>query len=174
MAEYFWLGPSLGIPDRKAFNTLRKFPVGSKSNSTNKLEIPEIALEMVREAKLPRSRYNAALNYLASMDLHFQQATNCLKENGYYALVIGNSQTKDGMLPVHNCLIRLAEVHNLQLDKAFGYRIRRHYMKFPRKGRGGIILIDWILVFKKSNKRSLTSKNLPLTWVKLKESAVAN
>ena len=31
MLEYFWLGPLLGVPDRKAFNALRRRPIGAKN-----------------------------------------------------------------------------------------------------------------------------------------------
>ena len=30
MLEYFWLGPLLGVPDRRSFNALRRRPVGAK------------------------------------------------------------------------------------------------------------------------------------------------
>src|SRR5204862_501927 len=30
MVEYFWLGPLLGVPDRRAFNAVRRRPIGPK------------------------------------------------------------------------------------------------------------------------------------------------
>ena len=56
---------------------------------------------------------------------------------------------RSDMVPLHDALVRLAAGAGLHLERAFGYRIRRHYMKFPRQGRGGIILLDWVLVFRR-------------------------
>lgn len=53
------------------------------------------------------------------------------------------------MLCLHDGLIALASDAGLHIEHAFGYRIRRHYMKFPRKGRGGIILVDWVITLRK-------------------------
>ena len=61
----------------------------------------------------------------------------------------------------------------LTLERAFGYRIRRHYMKFPRRGRGGIILIDWVLVFRKGASAGAPAA-LPRHWVTLAPGAVAH
>jgi hypothetical protein len=77
------------------------------------------------------------------------------------------------MVPLHDALVRLAAAAGLSLERAFGYRIRRHYMKFPRHGRGGIILIDWILVFRKGSSAE-TPGPLPLHWVTLAPEAVAH
>jgi hypothetical protein len=110
------------------------------------------------------------------MNNHFSEAYRILKNNGYYVFVIGNSQTANELLPVHDCLIRLAVDSGFILLKAFGLRIRRHYMKFPRKGRGGIIVMDWIIVLKKSNSSQMNfyPPRLPLPWFTLDEDQVAH
>ena len=46
-------------------------------------------------------------------------------------------------------------------------------MKFPRNGRGGIILIDWVLVLRKQTSRRKID-TLPLRWVTLAPNAVAH
>lgn len=78
------------------------------------------------------------------------------------------------MVPIHDALIRLAAESGLEIERAFGYRVRRHYMKFPRKGRGGIILIDWVLVLRKVDRPIGTPRRLPLLWAMLPSGAVAN
>jgi hypothetical protein len=77
------------------------------------------------------------------------------------------------VVPLHESLVRLAEAAGLSLERAFGYRIRRHYMKFPRNGRGGIILIDWVLVLRKQASDDGPGP-LPLHWVTLAPTAVAH
>ena len=107
------------------------------------------------------------------MGRHFVEVSRSLADDGRYVLVIGNSQSLTGVLPVHEALMRQAAEAGLTLERSFGYRIRRHYMKFPRGGRGGIILIDWVLVLRKA--RTLTpGVALPLPWVTLAPHAVAH
>jgi len=63
----------------------------------------------------------------------------------------------------------------LHLEKAFAYRIRRHYMKFPRKGRGGIILMDWVITLKKTDTALMEVEDrLPLPQVTIGADEVAN
>lgn len=174
MAEYFWLGPRLGIANRKEFNLRRKEPVGAKNPVQTRPELPSAVAQIVKEAQLAPERNKAAVGYLTGMHQHMREAASVLKTGAYYVMVVGNSQTKEGILPVHDCLVALAAHEGLHLDKAFGYRIRRHYMKFPRKGRGGIILIDWILVFRKDQRAQQQHQALPLPWAALHNDAVAH
>lgn len=161
MLEYFWLGPLLGVESRKQFNEMRKRSLGSKNPST-KTEVPPAAISsMVCPTEIPSYRRSAVLSYFHSMEEHFKEASRVLKTNGRYVLVIGNSQSQNGIMPVHDCLTKLAAQFDLRLEKAFAYRIRRHYMKFPRKGRGGIILMDWIIILKKT-KKNLDNESQPL------------
>jgi hypothetical protein len=97
-----------------------------------------------------------------------------MKHEARYILIIGNSQTKKGTLPIHDSLIRLAANAGLAFEKAFAYRIRRHYMKFPRKGRGGIITMDWVIVLRKSDGRVSYPERLPLPVFTLRGDEVAN
>lgn len=174
MAEYFWLGPRLGIANRKEFNARRKEPVGAKNPSQKRPNLPLEVARLVAQAQLSPERNKAAIGYLTGMHQHMREAATVLKPSAYYVMVVGNSQTKEGILPVHDCLVALAAHEGLHLDKAFGYRIRRHYMKFPRKGRGGIILIDWVLVFQKKYQMTLNYEPLPLPWAALHNDAVAH
>src|SRR5581483_3854312 len=147
MLEYFWLGPLLGVPDRRSFNALRRRPVGAKHPAEP--EAPPAALhDLVVLDALPPARRAAATTYFALMERHLAEMARVLKPGARYVFVVGNSQTRLDMVPLHDALVRLAAGAGLGLERAFGYRIRRHYMKFPRAGRGGIILIDWVLVFR--------------------------
>src|SRR4051812_19198123 len=107
------------------------------------------------------------------MRAHFKEAARVLKPEAEYVLVIGNSASRGDLLPVHDCLVALARHEGLQLFHAFGYRIRRHYMKFPRAGRGGIILVDWVITLKKTSRR-YSRDTLPLLSLKLKANEVAH
>jgi DNA methylase len=172
MVEYFWLGPLLGVPDRRAFNALRRRPVGAKHPAEVALLPPSLSGLVPLDA-MPPGRRAAATTYFALMERHFAALAGGLRDGGRYVFVVGNSQTLAGAVPLHDALVRLAGDAGLTLERAFGYRIRRHYMKFPRRGRGGIILIDWVLVFAKRPAGG-PAPPLPLHWLTLAPDAVAH
>jgi DNA modification methylase len=172
MLEYFWLGPLLGVPTRRAFNERRKEYMGARSPRELAASIPkEVAGPAWNSLPLPRRR--AAAAYFEGMRLHFNEMARVCKKEARYVLIVGNSQSQVGAFPVHDSLIRIAASAGWAVEKAFGYRIRRHYMKFPRRGRGGIILIDWVVVLSRTESDSMP-KPLPLRWTTLPPHAVAH
>lgn len=172
MLEYFWLGPSFGVHDRRQFNSLRRAPIGAKNPHSEK-ELPQSIRPFVDLSTIPDYRQKAISSYFALMEAHFSEAARVLKDEGRYVLVIGNSATIADTLRVHDCLIKLAGQFGLQLEHAFGYRIRRHYMKFPRKGRGGIILMDWVITLQKTMRARRFSR-LPLPQLRMGVDEVAH
>lgn len=174
MVEYFWLGPMLGVPTRRTFNARRRDHLGAKTPATALVDSPLAVRELVATAGVSEARRRAAYAYFGGMAEHFQEASRVLRAGGRYVLVVGNSQTRAAILPVHDGLVRLAADAGLILEKAFGYRVRRHYMKFPRAGRGGIILIDWVIVLRKRAGAAEHPGRLPLPWITLGVDAVAH
>lgn len=175
MLEYFWLGPILGIRTRKEFNEMRRKSVGAK-NPSEKCDVPPAAIKsMVCQEKIPSYRRAAVIKYFYEMEKHFKEASRVLKPEARYILVVGNSQSSNGIMPVHDCLTRLAAQFGLKIEKAFAYRIRRHYMKFPRKGRGGIILMDWVIILQKTNNiLNYEGQVLPIPDISIGENEVAH
>ena len=175
MLEYFWLGPLLGVPDRKTFNHMRRSPTGAKNPlDRNPAHLPRCLADLISEKDIPASRISATRTYCASMAQHFKSAAKVMKKNAHYVLVIGNSKTGKGVLPIHDSLIRLAADAGFAFQKAFAYRIRRHYMKFPRAGRGGIITMDWVIVLKNAGEGGRYPDRLPLPDFTLRADEVAN
>lgn len=175
MLEYFWLGSLLGVPDRNTFNQMRRSPTGSKNPlDRNRNHLPHCLDDLISEKDIPPSRISAARAYCTSMAQHFLSAAKIMKRNAHYILVVGNCQSGNGILPIHDSLIRLAADAGFAFQKAFAYRIRRHYMKFPRAGRGGIITMDWIIVLKNTQKRVCYPDRLPLPTFTLRGDEVAN
>ncbi len=175
MLEYFWLGPKLGVPSRAQYNLRRRMPIGAKKPSLFDEKAPSSISDLLDIELIPEYRRKAVLSYFDLMQKHFLEATRLLKNEARYVLVIGNSQAATGVLPVHDCLLRLARVAGLRLEKAFAYRIRRHYMKFPRKGRGGIILMDWVITLRKTNDTTREpEERLPIPNVTIGADEVAN
>ncbi|WP_122516828.1 DNA methyltransferase [Pseudomonas viridiflava] len=175
MLEYFWLGPKLGVPSRAEYNSRRRAPIGSKRPLIQAAQIHESLRDLVDPQEIPEYRRDAALAYFELMHKHFAEAARVMKNGARYVLVVGNSQASTGVLPVHDCLLRLAKTAGLHLEKAFAYRVRRHYMKFPRKGRGGIILMDWVITLRKTDHAILEVEDrLPMPLVALGVDEVAN
>lgn len=175
MLEYFWLGPQIGVASRADYNSRRRTPIGAKNPVTPAHSVHEALLDLVDPQQIPEYRRGAALSYFDLMQKHFTEAARVMKDGARYVLVVGNSQASTGVLPVHDCLLRLAKTAGLHLEKAFAYRIRRHYMKFPRKGRGGIILMDWVITLKKTDTALMEVEDrLPLPQVTIGADEVAN
>lgn len=175
MLEYFWLGSLLGVKDRRSFNQMRRSVTGAK-NPGDRLPpaLPSCLDDLIAEKDIIHHRVAATRAYCDSMGRHFHSAAKALKRDGYYFLVIGNSQTRKGVLPIHDSLIRLAVDAGFGFEKAFAYRIRRHYMKFPRAGRGGIITMDWVIALKNIQRRTPYPDRLPLPDFTLRHDEVAN
>jgi DNA modification methylase len=175
MLEYFWLGPRLNVSTRGEYNLLRRVPVGAKNPTERVIYPPNELNDLVDSEGLPQYRRDAVLSYFTAMRAHFHEAARVMKDGGRYVIVVGNSQARTAVIPVHDCLLRLARSAGLHLEKAFAYRIRRHYMKFPRKGRGGIILMDWVITLRKSEKPIIEVEDrLPLPNITIGHDEVAH
>ena len=173
MLEYFWLGRVVGVPTRAVFNRMRREAIGAKNPIVMPTAQSEMA-DLLVSSGLSRGRERAALAYFDGMGRHFAEAARCLKSDGRYVMVVGNSATRESIVPVHDGLVRLALNAGLSVERIFGYRIRRHYMKFPRGGRGGIILLDWVIVLHRQPTTPQTGGRLSAPWLSLKPNAVAN
>jgi SAM-dependent methyltransferase len=174
MLEYFWMGPFVGVDTREKFNQMRRRVIGAKNPLDKAPEMPPCLNDLVAEADIMPFRLPATRTYCHNMAKHFASAYRVLKPDARYALVIGNSQTKKGVLPIHDSLIRLAADAGFAFEKAFAYRIRRHYMKFPRKGRGGIILMDWVVILKRAKVGLSYADRLPLPDCRVRDDEVAH
>ena len=174
MLEYFWLGPLIGVPSRRSLNELRRKVIGAKNPIGPTANLHPVLQDLIQMDEMPDLRREATVAYFNDMATHFQEAARCMKVGARYVLIIGNSQTAKGIVPLHDCLVRLASSVRLQVEKAFAYRVRRHYMKFPRKGRGGIILIDWVIVLRKVDHVCDLPARLPLKWITLGDQDVAH
>lgn len=173
MLEHFWLADELKLSDRRAFNQLRHTQVGAKSPEYQELQ-PALTSEHFDLGDIPQYRRASVVNYFGMMDRHFSEMARVIRHDGRYVFVVGNSGTVAGPLPVHRALVQLAQAHGFGLEHAFGYRLRRHYMKFPRAGRGGIILVDWVLTLRNGLQNSIDLPDLVDAHVHFDSSGVAH
>ena len=84
------------------------------------------------------------------MEKHFVEISKCLKQNAHYVMVVGDSKVSDIYFDTADFLVKIAERNGFKLKNKWGYKIKNRFMRFNRKGRGGIIDIDWVLELNKS------------------------
>jgi DNA modification methylase len=101
-------------------NKMRDLIIGSVSNNRvyEKLasDIPEVE-EIAEKVKSTgdMERCNAVLAYFDSMDLILEKLHNKLKENGYCAMLVGNSYVRGIMIPLDTIIVRIAEKNGFKL-----------------------------------------------------------
>lgn len=102
-------------------------------------------------AEKDRQRAYVVMKYFYDMRLNLISVKNILKPKGTYCIVVGNSRIRGVEIPTHKYLIQIAENVGFKLDSLFGYVIKNPYLRIPRKGRGGLIKVDWVIALRKAN-----------------------
>ena len=75
--------------------------------------------------------------------------SKCLTSGTHYVMVVGDSNVSDIFIDTADFLIDIAQRNGFRITNKWGYKIKNRFMRFDRKGRGGIIEIDWVLDFEK-------------------------
>ena len=91
-----------------------------------------------------------AFKYFSEMENHFSEMSKCLKKGTHYVFVVGDSNVSDVFFNTAEFLTKIAERNGFKTINKWGYKIKNRFMRFDRKGRGGIIEIDWVLDFEKT------------------------
>lgn len=94
-------------------------------------------------------RANIVKTYFEDMAKNMIAVRQQLKENGRYAIVVGDSKIRNQDIPTATILTEIAEKNGYSFDLSFKYVIRDRYLHLPRGNRGGIIKYDEVLVLKK-------------------------
>ncbi len=163
MVELFWLGDLFELDTQTKQNKKKKLYIGNKQvlkqdfvdyspfiELTN-VENLDTKLQSVFQQDIKNGFKHSYVTYryFVEMELHFQQVSNVLKKEAHYVLVVGDSTVSDIYFETADYLIEIAERNGFTLTNKWGYKIKNRYMRFDRKGRGGIIEIDWVLDFVK-------------------------
>ena len=74
---------------------------------------------------------------------------NILEKNGKYVIVIGNSNIRKTEVESWRVLKEIGEKIGFKTVEYFNYIIQNPYIRIPRKGRGGKISRDYVLVLEK-------------------------
>ena len=164
MAELFWIGDLFDIETQQKQNSLKHNYIGNKQIKKNEYEnfnpqkdntgINELdnVLQQIfiSDKKNGLKHSYITFKYFQEMESHFAEMSIILKQGKHYIMVVGDSTVSDIKVETAKILIQVAERQNFKLTNIWGYKIKNRYMRFDRKGRGGIINIDWVLDFKRT------------------------
>lgn len=157
MLEYFWLMPELGLEDYQEFRRRRRMPMGFRrsadlSNNLYKALAShgEAFSEIVaRIAETSKKESEGVSTFFEDYLTHVRKMHAAQQTGATYVSIVGNSVIRNVMVPTADLLIALHESAGYVLVDRFSYEIRRHYMKFPRRGNSGTISMDNVLVFRR-------------------------
>lgn len=163
MVELFWIGDLFQMQTQTKQNEKKTHYIGNKQIS--KVEFKNytpyntiISIEKLDEKlkevydtdkKNGHKHSYVAFKYFAEMEKHFLEMSKCLTSGTHYILVIGDSNVSDVFFDTASFLIEIAERNGFRITNKWGYKIKNRFMRFDRKGKGGIIEIDWVLDFER-------------------------
>lgn len=161
MAELFWIGDLFQMQTQEKQNKKKIEYIGNKQlpiiefkhytpyNTIIGIDKLDKKLQKVfdTDKKNGHKHSYVTFKYFVEMDKHFAEMSKCLGKNTHYVMVVGNSSVSGIYFDTADFLIDIAERNGFRATNKWGYKIKNRFMRFDRKGRGGIIEIDWVLDF---------------------------
>jgi DNA modification methylase len=163
MVELFWIGDLFEMQTQTKQNQKKVHYIGNKQIAKSEfnnytpyetiLGIDELdnKLQTVYDTDKKNGHKHSyvTFKYFSEMEQHFAEIRKCLTSKTHYVMVVGDSTVSDIYFETADFLIEIAERNGFKITNKWGYKIKNRYMRFDRKGRGGIIEIDWVLDFEK-------------------------
>jgi len=163
MVELFWIGDLFQMQTQTKQNEKKTHYIGNKQiskvefknytpyNTILSIEKLDEKLKEVYDTdeKNGHKHSYVAFKYFAEMEKHFLEMSKCLTTGTHYVLVVGDSNVSDVFFDTASFLIEIAARNGFRITNKWGYKIKNRFMRFDRKGRGGIIEIDWVLDFER-------------------------
>jgi DNA modification methylase len=164
MVQLFWIGDLFQMQTQANQNEKKIHYIGNKQiskvefhnyspyNTTLNVHKLDKKLQAVYETDKKNGHKHSyvTFKYFAQMEKHFEEIAKCLNKKTHYVMVIGNSNVSDIFFDTAEFLTEIAERNGFKIKNKWGYKIKNRYMRFDRKGRGGIIEIDWVLDFQRT------------------------
>jgi hypothetical protein len=163
MAELFWIGDLFQMQTQTLQNNKKIQYIGNKQipaqefvnyspfDKKTNIDLLDNKLQQVYTTDKKNGHKHAYITYkyFTDMEKHFAAISKCLKQNAHYVMVIGDSKVSDIYFDTADFLTEIAKENGFDLTNKWGYKIKNRFMRFDRKGRGGIIDIDWVLELRK-------------------------
>lgn len=159
MVELFWIGDLFGLQTQFKQNEKKKEYIGTKHLSKKEfaeytpfntilgIEGLDRKLQEVFTTDKKNGHKHAyiAFKYFSDVEKNFWEISKCLSKGSHYIVIVGDSSVSNVFFDTADFLIKIAERDGFRISNKWGYKIKNRYMRFDRKGRGGIIEIDWVL-----------------------------
>lgn len=163
MVELFWVGDLFHMQTQTKQNGKKIEYIGNKQiqktefnyytpyNTILNIDKLDEKLQQVYDIDKKNGHKHSyvTFKYFAEMEKHFSEMANCLSKKTHYVMVVGDSNVSNIFFDTADFLIDIAERNGFRITNKWGYKIKNRYMRFDRKGRGGIIEIDRVLDFEK-------------------------
>lgn len=163
MVELFWIGDLFAMQTQTKQNEKKIQYIGNKQISKSEfynytpyntilgIEKLDEKLQEVYDTDRKNGHKHSyvTFKYFSEMEKHFAEIAKCLSRKTHYVMVVGDSNVSDVFFDTADFLIDIAERNGFKITNKWGYKIKNRFMRFDRKGRGGIIEIDWVLDFEK-------------------------
>lgn len=164
MVELFWIGDLFEMQTQTRQNKKKTQYIGNKQISKVEfnnftpyntiLGIDELdkKLQLIFDSDKKNGHKHAYITYkyFVEMERHFTEMSKCLTSGTHYVMVVGDSNVSDVYIDTADFLIEIAERNSFKITNKWGYKIKNRFMRFDRKGRGGIIDIDWVMDFERT------------------------
>jgi DNA modification methylase len=161
MVELFWIGDLFQMQTQRKQNSKKIEYIGNKQiqkaefnhytpyNTILSIDRLDKKLQKVYDTDKKNGHKHSyvTFKYFAEMEKHFSEMAKCLSSKTHYVMVVGDSNVSNVFFDTADFLIGIAERNGFRITNKWGYKIKNRYMRFDRKGRGGIIEIDWVLDF---------------------------
>ncbi len=163
MVELFWIGDLFQMQTQTKQNEKKVNYIGNKQISKSEFNkytpyntILNIAkldnkLQLIfdTDKKNGHKHSYVTYKYFNEMEKHFVEMAKCLSSGVHYIMVVGDSNVSEIFIDTADFLVDIAERNGFRINNKWGYKIKNRFMRFDRKGRGGIIEIDWVLDFQR-------------------------
>lgn len=163
MVELFWIGDLFQMQTQAQQNEKKIQYIGNKQISKAEInkytpydtilsidKLDEKLQEIYKSDKKNGHKHSyVTFKYFVEMEKHFAEMSKCLTSGTHYVMVVGDSSVSNVFIDTAGFLIDIAERNGFRITNRWGYKIKNRFMRFDRKGRGGIIEFDWVLDFEK-------------------------
>lgn len=163
MVELFWVGDLFAMQTQAKQNEKKIQYIGNKQiskvefnnyspyNTILNIDKLDAKLQEVYDTDKKNGHKHSyvTFKYFAEMEKHFAEMSKCLTGGTHYVMVVGDSNVSEIFFDTADFLIDIATRNGFRITNKWGYKIKNRFMRFDRKGRGGIIEIDWVLDFEK-------------------------
>ena len=153
MAELFWIGDLWGLDTLPKQNSYKSQYIGNDrvfakdANGLQNTDWPEVDRFVVEVREKDVKLAVVMQRYFRDLSRHFEETKAILRPGAKYVFVVGNSTLAGIRIPTQSLVVAVGARCGLRVVSYFGYEVRNKHMRFPRRGHGGTVDHDWVVIF---------------------------